>query len=59
MREQEDGIDRGKKEGREERRQQWRRGEEAWESISREMRKREGGGGSAIEGEEALIAEEW
>ena len=58
VREQEDGRDRGKKDGREERRQQWRRGEEAWESIGREMRKREGGAGSAIEGEEATIAEE-
>ena len=58
VREQEDGRDRGKKKGREERQQQWRRGEEAWESIGREMRKREGGAGGAIKGEEATIKEE-
>ena len=58
VREQEDGRDRGKKKGREEMWQQWRRGEEAWESIGREMRKREGSAGSAIKGEEATIAEE-
>ena len=58
VREQEDGRDRGKKGGREERRQQWSRGEEAWESVGREMRKREGGAGSAIEGKEATIEEE-